>query len=278
MNPIGKALWYIESHFREEVSLDDVAAVAGVSRFHLSRAFAATVGPPLMRYVRGRRLSEAAKALAGGAEDILSLALDAGYGSHEAFSRAFRDHFGVTPESVRAERRLDHLQLQEPLRMDDKPELQLAPPRFSTHRAFLVAGVSARYGENDMAGIPAQWQRFVPYIGNIPGQVAPRPTYGICYNGDGTGIDYMCAVEVKDFGDVPRELARLSIGEHLYAVFTHKGHVTQIRAMWKAIFAWFLGAAYEMVQAPDFERYGETFDARTGTGEIEIWVPVKKKA
>jgi AraC family transcriptional regulator len=161
--------------------------------------------------------------------------------------------------------------------MDDKPEFRLAPPRFATHRAFLVAGLSGRYGESDMAAIPAQWQRFVPYIGNIPGQVGQRPTYGICYNGDGTGIDYMCAVEVKDFSDVPRELARLSIGEHLYAVFTHKGHVTQIRAMWKAIFAWFPGSPYEMAQAPDFERYGETFDARTGAGEIEIWVPVKKK-
>jgi AraC family transcriptional regulator len=39
MNPTGRALWYIESRFREEVTLDDVAAAAGVSRFHLARAF-----------------------------------------------------------------------------------------------------------------------------------------------------------------------------------------------------------------------------------------------
>ena len=39
MNPVGKALWFIETHFAEELSLDDVASVAHVSRYHMSRAF-----------------------------------------------------------------------------------------------------------------------------------------------------------------------------------------------------------------------------------------------
>src|SRR5215470_14995852 len=110
MNPVGKALWYIESHYAGDVSLDDIAAVGGVSRFHMSRAFAVGTGTSISRYVRGRRLTEAARKLADGAHDILSVALDVGYGSHEAFSRAFRDQFGVTPESVRAQRRIDNLE------------------------------------------------------------------------------------------------------------------------------------------------------------------------
>src|SRR5262245_16872676 len=93
VDPIARALWYIESHFAEEITLDDVAAVAGVSRYHLSRTFGLATGSGLMAYVRGRRLSEAAKALAAGAPDILGVALDWGYGSHEAFSRAFREQF-----------------------------------------------------------------------------------------------------------------------------------------------------------------------------------------
>jgi AraC family transcriptional regulator len=102
MNPVEKALWYIESHFADEISLDDVARVAGVSRFHLVRAFQAATGRPVMRHVRGRRLTEAARVLADGAPDILAVALDAGYGSHEAFTRGFRDQFGLPPEAVRA--------------------------------------------------------------------------------------------------------------------------------------------------------------------------------
>src|ERR1700722_5763816 len=114
MNPARKALWYIESHLAEALSLDEIAAIGGVSRFHMVRAFAAATGLPVMRYVRTRRLTEAARALAGGAPDILRLALDADYGSHEAFTRAFRDQFGITPEAVRSSARLDNLTLQEP--------------------------------------------------------------------------------------------------------------------------------------------------------------------
>ena len=73
INPAQKALWFIESHLAEALSLDEVAGIAGVSRFHLVRAFAAATGLPVMRYVRARRLTEAARALAGGAPDILSL-------------------------------------------------------------------------------------------------------------------------------------------------------------------------------------------------------------
>src|SRR5579859_8246588 len=118
MNPAERALWYIESHLASELTLDDISGVAGVSRFHMVRAFAAATGFSVMRYVRARRLTEAARALAAGAPDILRVALDAEYGSHEAFTRAFRDHFGVTPESVRATTCLDKLKLQEPILMD----------------------------------------------------------------------------------------------------------------------------------------------------------------
>src|SRR3954464_3878758 len=109
MNPAQKALWYIESHLAQPLNLDEVAAIAGVSRFHMVRAFAATTGLSVMRYVRARRLSEAARALANGASDILRVALDADYGSHEAFTRAFRDRFGVTPEMVRGSATLENL-------------------------------------------------------------------------------------------------------------------------------------------------------------------------
>src|SRR5215471_21383076 len=118
MNPAQKALWYVEGHLSDELTLDEIASVGGVSRFHMVRAFGEATGMSVMRYVRARRLTKAARALARGAPDILTLALDADYGSHEAFTRAFRDHFGVTPETVRGLARTDHLKLQEPIQMD----------------------------------------------------------------------------------------------------------------------------------------------------------------
>src|SRR5712672_4034674 len=145
MNPALKALWYIESHLGDALTLDEIAVIGGVSRFHMVRAFAAATGLSVMRYVRARRLSEAARALAGGAPDILNLALEADYGSHEAFTRAFRDHFGVTPEAVRNSMRLDHIKLQEPILMDSTLTDNLQAPRFQTGKPLLVAGIGERY-------------------------------------------------------------------------------------------------------------------------------------
>src|SRR5207249_6239089 len=158
MNPAQKALWFIESHLADELTLDEIAGVAGISRFHMVRAFAAATGLSVMRYVRARRLSEAARALVGGAPNILTLALDADYGSHEAFTRAFRDHFGVTPEAVRSSTCLDKLNLQEPIMMDSTALDHLKPPRFETSKPLLIAGISERCThENGGAGIPNQW-------------------------------------------------------------------------------------------------------------------------
>jgi hypothetical protein len=81
MSPVEKALWYIEGNLGLDISLADIAAAASGTRHHLLRAFAAATGLSVMRYVRGRRLSEAAQRLAGGAGDILSVAIDAGYNS-----------------------------------------------------------------------------------------------------------------------------------------------------------------------------------------------------
>src|SRR4030081_2605208 len=141
MNPAQKALWFIESHLADEWTLDEIAAIGGISRFHMVRAFAAATGLSVMRYVRARRRSEAARALAGGAPDILTLALDADYGSHEAFARAFRDHFGVTPEAVRAATCLHNLRLQEPIIMDSTVIDNLQAPRFQTRKPLLIAGL-----------------------------------------------------------------------------------------------------------------------------------------
>jgi AraC family transcriptional regulator len=70
MNAIEKALWFIESHFASEITLQDLAKAGGVSRFYITRAFGAATGRSIMRYVRGRRLTEAAKSLSGGAPEI----------------------------------------------------------------------------------------------------------------------------------------------------------------------------------------------------------------
>ena len=277
MNPAQKALWFIESHLAGALSLDEIAGVAGISRFHMVRAFAAATGFSVMRYVRARRLSEAARALAGGAPDILKLALEADYGSHEAFTRAFRDHFGVTPEAVRAATRLDTLKLQEPIIMDSTVIDNLAPPRFETGKPLLVAGIGERYSCESGAAIPGQWQRFHQSVDHIPGRIG-KVAYGVCCNGDDSGnFDYIAGVEVSDFSDLPREFSSIRIPVQKYAVFTHRDHISTIRRTINTIWNhWLPASGLKAADAPSFERYDENFDPLTGNGGLEIWIPVRE--
>ncbi len=276
MNPAQKALWFIESHLADTLTLDEIAGVAGISRFHMVRAFAAATGLPVMRYVRARRLSEAARALAAGAPDILTLALDADYGSHEAFTRAFRDRFGVTPEAVRSLARIDHIKLQEPIQMDSTFTDNLQPPRFEIAKPLLVAGLGERYNHENGAGIPGQWQRFHQSVDRIPVRIG-KVAYGVCCNGDDAGnFDYIAGVEVTDFSDLPREFARVRIPEQRYAVFTHKDHISTIRRTVNTIWNhWLPVSGLKAADAPNFERYDDSFNPLTGDGGLEIWIPVK---
>jgi AraC family transcriptional regulator len=276
MNPIAKALWFIESHFSSEIALEDIAKAGGVSRFHMTRAFGAATGRSIMRYVRGRRLTEAAKVLSNGASDILSVALDAGYGSHEAFTRAFRDEFGVTPEMIRLQGHRKKIELVEPIKMDETLLINLKPSRFENGERLLIAGLGGRYMCEGSAGIPSQWQRFLPHLGQIPGQLG-RITYGVCYNSDDAGnFDYVCGVEVNDFSRLPADWSRVRIPEQKYAIFCQREHISTIRSTWNTIWNnWLPESGYEAVDAPDFERYGDDFDSVTGTGGFEVWIPIK---
>lgn len=276
MNPTEKALWYVESHLTDAITLEDVARNSGASRFHVTRAFAAATGRSVMDYLRSRRLTEAARRLAAGAPDILGVALEAGYGSHEAFTRAFRSQFGLTPELLRARKTLDSLDTVEPILMTQTPLTDLAPPRFETAPAFLIAGLGERYDCQGSAAIPMQWERFNAYFGHIPGQVGDV-AYGVCANGDDTGnFDYIAGVEVKDFSDLPKEFARLRVPDHRYAVFSHPDHISTIRRTMNTIWnKWLPESGHEIADAPLFERYGPEFDPETGKGGLEIWVPLK---
>jgi AraC family transcriptional regulator len=151
-----------------------------------------------------------------------------------------------------------------------------SPARFVDGKALLIAGIGERYREEGSAAIPAQWQRFVPQIGHIAGQVG-NVAYGVCCNGDDAGnYDYVCGVEVGDFSAVPKDWARVRIPPQRYAVFMHREHISKIRSTWHTIWNhWLPQSGYQVIDAPFFERYPETFDGSTGLGGCEIWLAVR---
>lgn len=92
---------YICRHLTEPLDRETLAAVAGFSVPHFHRVFSTQVGESPMAYVQRLRLERAGRKLRMGAVDIGEVALAAGYESHNAFSKAFKQHFRLTPSEFR---------------------------------------------------------------------------------------------------------------------------------------------------------------------------------
>jgi AraC family transcriptional regulator len=98
---MSRVLSHIRGHLDEELTLAALARVARFSPYHFHYVFRGIVGEGLGEYVRRLRLERAWHRLADGLLPVSEVARNAGYGSHEAFDRAFKAHFGLTPTEAR---------------------------------------------------------------------------------------------------------------------------------------------------------------------------------
>lgn len=279
MTPVSKAIWFIESHLEDNLTLEAIATIACVSRHHLARAFVTATGYPVMRYVRSRRLHLAAKTLADGAPNILDVALSAGYNSHEAFTRAFHEHLGLTPEAVREQGHLNNLNLMEAITMNTQQFKSVPSPRIVQSNRKRIAGLVERYDQSTTTQIPSQWGQFNASFAPFNGLIS-NDGYGVLYDGDDEGnYAYMAGVPVTDSADLPDSYEAVEIPARQYMVFEHKEHISSIQQTWASIWNKALPESdYEVTTDPTFERYGADFDPQTGNGGVELWIPVDKKS
>jgi AraC family transcriptional regulator len=92
---------YIRNHIHEPLDRETLASVAGFSIPHFHRVFTAHVGESAISYVRRMRMLRSGQKLRMGAVDITEVALAAGFDSHAAFSKAFKQYFGLSPSEFR---------------------------------------------------------------------------------------------------------------------------------------------------------------------------------
>jgi AraC family transcriptional regulator len=92
---------YIREHIDEPLNRQVLADVAGFSVPHFRRIFTTYMGENITGYVRRERMVRAGRKLRMGAVDITEVALAAGYDSHAAFSKAFKQQFGISPSEFR---------------------------------------------------------------------------------------------------------------------------------------------------------------------------------
>lgn len=114
---IQKTLNHIEEQISEEIKIEELAEIAELSLFYYQRLFTRLVKKPVREYIKLRRLARACGVLRNKQKRILDIAIDYGFSSHETFTRAFKDTYGITPAEYRNKSiSLDNF---------DKPDLML---------------------------------------------------------------------------------------------------------------------------------------------------------
>ncbi len=101
---LRRVLDYISAHITDEITVTDLAGVAGLSIFHFARMFTLAVGVPPRRYIGRMRLERAMAEIAGGRSSLAKIAFDARFSSQASFTRAFRRATGMSPGEYRRRR------------------------------------------------------------------------------------------------------------------------------------------------------------------------------
>ncbi|UVJ45282.1 GyrI-like domain-containing protein [Pseudomonas sp. LS1212] len=159
--------------------------------------------------------------------------------------------------------------------MSDPQDSGVAPVRYENGSSFIIAGLGERYTLETNSGIPALWQAFEPFIGKVPGQQGGE-TYGVCCNPEGDSFEYIAGVRVSTTKGLPPRFRSVVLEPQHYAVFEHRGPISSISKTFQAIWkTWLPVSGKQAADTPEFERYSADFNPLTGSGTVEIWLPIK---
>lgn len=289
LRALEQAIIYIENHLGEAVTVEDVARAAGYSYYHLTRQFSAVLGESVGSYFKKRRLADSAKELLYTDKRIIDIALEHGFASSEAFSRAFKAAYQVSPYVYRKNRldlfisAKDRL---EPELLRHRAQNITVHPRLADLPEIKAAGLRGQTNLRNNT-LPQLWQKFNAMAAAIPNRVAPGRGFGICeacregntiYNMNGDVVfSEVAAVEVSGYEGLPEPFVSKTIQAGRYAVFTHKGSLASLPKTFDYIWGtWFLNTQERLDEREDFELYDERFLGYDHPdSQIDIYIPIR---
>ncbi|MAC39256.1 MAG: hypothetical protein CMH94_01550 [Oceanicaulis sp.] len=294
---VQAAMDYIEAHLDTPLPLDRVAAAAGLTRYHLHRLFQAHYCEGLKAYIRKRRLTWAAARLRGSNVRILELALDCGFESQAAFTRAFKALYGTTPGRYRARparRYQSGLRPPTPPGLAQRRRVLRDPPQLvEWAQPLQLAGRGIGVAFEDQAAVEALWMSVLDADPPAPGDtlfgvtladhpaIADTPDRCLVYLAArpreagaeaGAGPDE----GVPDEGAPDEGGIALEIPAGAYAVFVHDGPLeTLLDTVNYAWASWLPRSGWVKSERPDFERF-RADAVLGGPVRVELWVSVER--
>ena len=281
---INQVKCYIRQHIDEALNREELARIAGYSVIHFHRIFRAHVGETINVYVRRVRMERAARQLLASDGDVTTIALDSGYETHASFSKAFKQHFAVTPTEFRelAPTAAGHLiyrrflynrksQIMQPLEIRTMPDTKVLYARASeimTSPPFQTANLEAF---NKLHGF-VQTHQLMPHVRHFIAMYPDGPEIGKEVRFD-AGAIFADGVEPTAEDGLTYQI--LPGGR--WAVFRHLGPYENLWQTWQAIDRdWLPTSGEELRDAIPFEDYiDDPSEVDPNELRTDIYLPIK---
>lgn len=285
---IVSLLDHIEKHLEHPLQVETLAELSCWSRWQLQRVFSHYTDKGLAQYVRQRKLSHAATQLVTGKQRIIDIAFDTGFNSENAFSRAFKQHFSLSPRAYRQRGKLVNLTY--PLLPRDKvlpaPKLAQFDDTFleltvTTRDAFHLQGIHtpiygllAQNPDFDVQ-VPKLWQAWRATHGDTPLPSHCMGVIDVTHHCDNGLLTYWAGLPEDDARPSPdTSEQRLFIPEQTYVVATHKGELSQLpNLVFWLLTHWLPQSGFQGVDGYELEVY--PIAAPTVSPHyVEYWLPI----
>ncbi len=276
----------VEEHLGEEPDVPALAAGLGTTEYHLRRMFSSLAGMPLSEYVRRRRMTVAAADVVRGGDDLLGIAVRYGYGSTEAFGRAFRSVHGAAPRDVRRDGGPLRSQPQLRFRLTVEGSTPM-DTRFTDRPAFRLIGHAARVpliheGVNPhirqhIAALPQEAHVRLKSLGDTDPAGLLQVCDDVAQDGaEGTELTYLHGVAVSAGAPAPDDLDAIEVPAGTWAVFRSSGpYPESLQTTWAATASeWFPSHPWRLRPGPTIVAALDRPAAST-TATTELWLPVE---
>lgn len=276
----------VEDHLAEEPDVRGLAAALGTTEYHLRRMFSSLAGMPLSEYVRRRRMTVAAADVVRGEGDLLSIAVRHGYGSSEAFGRAFRAVHGAGPSDVRRDGGPLHTQPRLRFRLTVEGSNPM-DTRLIDRPAFRLVGHAARvplihqgvnpHIQRHIAALPQEEHLRLKALGDIEPRGLLQVSDDLEPDGEeGSELTYLHGVALAQDSAAPDDLDTIEVPAGRWAVFRTSGpHPQALQTTWAATATeWFPSNPWRLRPGPSIVAVLERADDFS-TATCELWLPVE---
>ncbi|WP_353809896.1 AraC family transcriptional regulator [Agromyces sp. SYSU T00194] len=282
---LNRLVEFVEDHLADDLDVPGLARELGTTEYHLRRMFASLAGMPVSEYVRRRRMTVAAADLRGD-ERLLDIAVRYGYGSVEAFTRAFRAVHGASPADVRRDGGTLRTQPQLRFRLTvegnismdariiDRPEFQLVG---HAARVPLVHRGANPHIQAHIAALPvAEHERLKSLSGTEPAGLLQVSADVDPDAAEGSALTYLHGVALGADAAVPDDLDVIDVAAGTWAVFRAEGdYPSALQSTWSATATdWFPSNPWRLRPGPSMVAVLERApDFATAT--CELWLPIE---